>query len=117
MPHIDVHAPGTFCRVEPATTDQDADQPAARAIELGGRLPEGVFDVFTNGRMEVVIDPTGAAFCLPYFMTADQVTVDQVTVDQVTVDQVTVDQVTVDQSMRFAVLADPQGAVFALVQA
>jgi predicted enzyme related to lactoylglutathione lyase len=126
MPQIDKHAPGTFCWVELATTDQnaakhfygslfgwsivdypmgpggvytmfqlggrdaaagytmreaershgvpphwnlyvaveDADRAAARAVELGATLPAGVFDVFTNGRMAVVIDPTGAAFCL-----------------------------------------------------
>jgi predicted enzyme related to lactoylglutathione lyase len=123
---VDKHAPGTFCWVELATTDQgaaknfygslfgwsfvdypmgpsgvytvfqlggrdaaagytiseaersqgipphwnlyvaveSADATAARAVELGGKLPAGVFDVFTNGRMSVVIDPTGAAFCL-----------------------------------------------------
>jgi predicted enzyme related to lactoylglutathione lyase len=43
---------------------EDADATAARAVELGGKVPAGVFDVFTNGRMAVVIDPTGAAFCL-----------------------------------------------------
>jgi len=126
MPQIDKHAPGTFCWVELATTDQeaakqfygslfgwsvvdypmgpsdvysmfkldgrdaaagytmreaeraqsvpphwnlyvaveDADATAARAVELGGKLPAGVFDVYTNGRMCVVIDPTGAPFCL-----------------------------------------------------
>jgi predicted enzyme related to lactoylglutathione lyase len=126
MPQMEKHAPGTFCWVELATTDQDAakkfygslfgwtvveypmgpgsfysmfqlngrdaaagytmrpeeraagvpphwnlyvavedaDKAAAKAVELGGRLPAGVFDVFTNGRMGVVIDPTGAAFCL-----------------------------------------------------
>jgi predicted enzyme related to lactoylglutathione lyase len=42
----------------------DADATATRAVELGAKLPAGVFDVFTNGRMAVVIDPTGAAFCL-----------------------------------------------------
>jgi hypothetical protein len=42
----------------------DADATAAKAVELGGTLPAGVFDVYTNGRMAVVIDPTGAAFCL-----------------------------------------------------
>jgi uncharacterized protein len=126
MPQIDKHAPGTFCWVELATTDQDAakhfygsvfgwsfvdypmgpgdvytmfkldgrdaaagytmreaersqgvpphwnlyvcvedaDVTAARAVELGGKLPAGVFDVYTNGRMAVIVDPTGAAFCL-----------------------------------------------------
>ncbi len=43
---------------------EDADKAAARAVELGGQLPAGVFEVQTNGRMAVVIDPTGAAFCL-----------------------------------------------------
>jgi uncharacterized protein len=43
---------------------EDADATAARAVELGGKLPAGVFDVYTNGRMAVIIDPTGAAFCL-----------------------------------------------------
>ncbi len=126
MPQIDKHAPGTFCWVELATTDQDAakqfygslfgwsfvdypmgpdgvytmfklndrdaaagykmqeaeraqgvpphwnlyvavedaDKAAAHAISLGGTLPAGVFDVYTNGRMAVIIDPTGAAFCI-----------------------------------------------------
>lgn len=126
MPQMDKHAPGTFCWVELATTDQgaaktfydslfgwsfvdfpmgpdaaytmfqlngqvaaagytlqeaeraqgvpphwnlyiaveDVDKAAARAVELGAQLPAGVFDVFTNGRMAVVIDPTGAAFCM-----------------------------------------------------
>jgi len=43
---------------------EDADATAARAVELGGKVPAGVFDVYTNGRMAVIIDPTGAAFCL-----------------------------------------------------
>lgn len=43
---------------------EDADASAARAVELGATLPAGVFDVYTNGRMAVIIDPTGAAFCL-----------------------------------------------------
>lgn len=126
MPHIDKHAPGTFCWVELGTTDQDAakrfysslfgwsavdypmgengtytifrldgrdaaaaytmqageanhgvpphwnlyvavenvDASAARAAELGAQLPAGVFEVHTNGRMAVVLDPTGASFCL-----------------------------------------------------
>jgi predicted enzyme related to lactoylglutathione lyase len=126
MPQVDKHAPGTFCWVELATTNQDAakhfycslfgwsvvdypmgpddvytmfqlggrdaaagytmreaersqgvpshwnlyvavedaDAAAARAVELGGRMPAGVFDVYTNGRMAVVIDPAGAVFCL-----------------------------------------------------
>lgn len=126
MPHIDKHAPGTFCWVELATTDQggaksfygslfgwsvvdypmgpgefytmfrvddrdaaagytmrkaeleqgapphwnlyvavdNADESAARAAALGATVPAGVFDVDTNGRMAVVIDPTGAALCL-----------------------------------------------------
>ena len=43
---------------------EDADAVAARALELGGKVPAGVFDVYTNGRMAAIIDPTGAAFCL-----------------------------------------------------
>jgi uncharacterized protein len=124
MPQMEKHAPGTFCWVELATSDQnsakhfygslfgwsftdypmgpdesytifnlngrdtaagykqgerekgvpphwnlyvaveDADALAARAVELGGTVPAGVFDVAANGRMAVVMDPTGAAFCL-----------------------------------------------------
>ncbi len=43
---------------------EDADASAARAVELGGNAPAGVFDVGPSGRMAVIIDPTGAAFCL-----------------------------------------------------
>jgi predicted enzyme related to lactoylglutathione lyase len=43
---------------------EDADASAARAMELGATVPAGVFDVGPNGRMAVIIDPTGAAFCL-----------------------------------------------------
>lgn len=43
---------------------EDADKAAARATELGGSVVAGPFDVFTNGRMAVVVDPTGAAICL-----------------------------------------------------
>jgi predicted enzyme related to lactoylglutathione lyase len=43
---------------------ENADAAAARAVELGGTAPAGAFDVYTNGRMAVVIDPTGAAFCV-----------------------------------------------------
>lgn len=43
---------------------ENADAAAAQAAKLGATLPAGVFDVQTNGRMAVVIDPTGAAFCL-----------------------------------------------------
>ena len=42
----------------------DADKAAARAQELGAAVPAGVFDVGPNGRMSVIIDPTGAAFCV-----------------------------------------------------
>ena len=43
---------------------EDADASAARAVELGAKPLTGVFDVYTNGRMAVVLDPTGAPFCL-----------------------------------------------------
>ena len=39
-------------------------QQFVRGGSIGGKLPAGVFDVYTNGRMAVIIDPTGAAFCL-----------------------------------------------------
>jgi predicted enzyme related to lactoylglutathione lyase len=42
----------------------DADAAGAKAVDLGGKMPAGVFDVYTNGRMAVVLDPTGASFCL-----------------------------------------------------
>ena len=43
---------------------ENADASAARALELGATLPAGVFDVGNNGRMAVVIDPTGAPICI-----------------------------------------------------
>jgi uncharacterized protein len=43
---------------------ENADASAARAVELGGKVPAGAFDVGPNGRMAVIIDPTGAAFCV-----------------------------------------------------
>jgi predicted enzyme related to lactoylglutathione lyase len=256
MPHMEKHAPGTFCWVELATTDQDgakhfygslfgwtfvdypmgpgdfytmfrldgrdaaagytmrerekgvpphwnlyvavedADRSAARAVELGGKVPAGAFDVYTNGRMAVVIDPGGAAFCLwqpkqtqgvavmgenNSYCWADLVTSDRIRAKQfyeglfgwkivpgkdkdestylhigvgeqffagiqpdrmrppgvpphwlpyfMTADAdasaakakelgatVLVPPMTVEQSLRFSVLADPQGAVFALFQ-
>ena len=125
MPKIDKHAPGTFCWVELATTDQvnaknfyaavlgwtvadmpmgpneyytmfklnggdaaaaytmrpderasapphwnlyiavaDADASAQRAGELGGKVIALPFDVMTFGRMAVIQDPAGAAFCI-----------------------------------------------------
>jgi hypothetical protein len=43
---------------------EDADASAARAMQLGATVPAEAFDVATNGRMAVIIDPAGAAFCL-----------------------------------------------------
>jgi uncharacterized protein len=43
---------------------ENADASAKRASELGGKLCVPPFDVFDMGRMAVVQDPTGAAFCL-----------------------------------------------------
>lgn len=43
---------------------QSADATAARAKELGGTVLAGAFDVFDAGRMAVLQDPTGAAFCV-----------------------------------------------------
>ena len=126
MPNIEKHAPGSFCWIELATTDQNAakgfyagifdwvavdfpmgpdevytmfnldghnaaaayrlkpemqsqgipphwmlyvtvanaDETAARMPALGGKLMKEPFDVFDAGRMAVIQDPTGAAFCL-----------------------------------------------------
>jgi predicted enzyme related to lactoylglutathione lyase len=41
-----------------------ADDTAKRAADAGGKVLAGPFDVFTYGRMAVVQDPTGAAFCI-----------------------------------------------------
>ena len=43
---------------------EDADVASAKAAELGATVPAGVFDVGPDGRMSVIIDPTGAAFCI-----------------------------------------------------
>ena len=43
---------------------ENADASAKRAAELGGKICMQPFDVFDMGRMAVVQDPTGAAFCL-----------------------------------------------------
>ena len=45
-------------------TVADADASAARARELGGNLFIEPFDVLEAGRMSVVADPAGAAFCV-----------------------------------------------------
>ena len=42
----------------------DADASAKRAGELGGTVIAPPFDVGTFGRMAVILDPTGAAFCI-----------------------------------------------------
>ena len=41
-----------------------ADQAAAKASSLGGKVLQLAFDVMEAGRMAVVQDPTGAVFCL-----------------------------------------------------
>jgi len=41
-----------------------ADASAARAGELGAKIVKPAFDVMDAGRMAVIEDPTGAAFCL-----------------------------------------------------
>jgi uncharacterized protein len=45
-------------------TVASADETAKRASETGGRVLAGPFDVYTFGRMAVIQDPTGAAFCI-----------------------------------------------------
>lgn len=42
----------------------NADESAARAKELGGKLLMEPFDVMEMGRMAVIQDPTGAVFCV-----------------------------------------------------
>jgi uncharacterized protein len=73
----------TMCKVEgdyvaaiPGSSDQapphwnsyvtvaSADETAAKARELGGSLFMEPFDVVEAGRMAVIQDPTGAAFCV-----------------------------------------------------
>jgi len=41
-----------------------ADESAARAASLGGKVLAPPFDVFDVGRMAVIQDPTGAQFCI-----------------------------------------------------
>jgi len=41
-----------------------AQDTAAKAGELGGKVIEGPFDVMTLGRMAVIQDPAGAVFCI-----------------------------------------------------
>jgi predicted enzyme related to lactoylglutathione lyase len=43
---------------------ENADQAAAKASSLGGKVLAPAFDVMAAGRMAVVEDPTGATFCL-----------------------------------------------------
>jgi predicted enzyme related to lactoylglutathione lyase len=45
-------------------TVASADDAAARAAELGGKVLAEAFDVMDVGRMAVIADPTGAALCL-----------------------------------------------------
>jgi len=45
-------------------TVTNADETAARISAHGGKLMKEPFDVFDAGRMAVIQDPTGAAFCL-----------------------------------------------------
>jgi uncharacterized protein len=73
----------TMCKVDgdyvaaiPGSTDQapphwnsyvtvaSADETAAKAKELGGSLFMEPFDVMDAGRMALIQDPTGAAFCV-----------------------------------------------------
>ena len=42
----------------------NADEIAAKAKSLGGTVMKEPFDVMDVGRMAVIIDPTGAAFCI-----------------------------------------------------
>src|SRR6267378_4458329 len=42
----------------------NADETAAKAKSLGGTVMQEPFDVMDVGRMAVILDPTGAAFCI-----------------------------------------------------
>lgn len=42
-------------------TVNDVDATCARAVELGGKVANGPFDIPEVGRMAVIIDPQGAA--------------------------------------------------------
>ena len=42
----------------------DVDESTRRAVELGGTVLAGPFDVMDKGRMSIIQDPTGAHFCL-----------------------------------------------------
>lgn len=45
-------------------TVDNADESVARAAKAGGKVLAPAFDVMDSGRMAVIQDPTGAAFCL-----------------------------------------------------
>lgn len=45
-------------------TVESADETTATAKELGANVAMEPFDVFDNGRMSVLMDPTGAALCV-----------------------------------------------------
>jgi predicted enzyme related to lactoylglutathione lyase len=45
-------------------TVASADDSAKRAGVLGGKVLAAPFDVMTHGRMAVIMDPTGASFCI-----------------------------------------------------
>jgi uncharacterized protein len=45
-------------------TVENADKAVAKAEQLGGKVLAPAFDVMDAGRMAVVLDPTGAVFCV-----------------------------------------------------
>jgi uncharacterized protein len=67
----DVAAVGSVPQNDPATAVwntyvwvESADAAAAKVIKAGGRVVTDPFDVMNAGRMAVVTDPEGAAFCV-----------------------------------------------------
>lgn len=48
----------------PYVSVASAEESAARASELGGKLIVGAFDVESHGRMAIIEDPTGAVFAI-----------------------------------------------------
>jgi len=68
MPNVEKHAPGSFCWVELATTDQpgakveDCDRTVERAKGMGATVTMGPQDFPGVGRLALLKDPQGAHF-------------------------------------------------------
>jgi predicted enzyme related to lactoylglutathione lyase len=60
-PELEMHVPPHWNLY---TEVASADDSAKRAVELGGKVLAGPFDVETHGRMAVIQDPTGVTFSI-----------------------------------------------------